>query len=90
MTEVVVLMSALLFSDLQKSDPSESTGSVLAAKSRDFNARSNIDLATPNSDASGSFFVTFILDERAGEFAESVKSIDGVLSVDVKPELGLP
>jgi len=37
-----------------------------------------------------SFFVTFILDERAGEFAESVKSIDGVLSVDVKPELGLP
>lgn len=83
-------MSATLFSDLQNGEPANTAGALLAAENREFKARSNFTLATPNPEANDSFFVTFILDERAGEFAESIKNIDGVLSVFVKPELGLP
>ncbi|WP_305984095.1 hypothetical protein [Roseibium sp. MMSF_3544] len=90
LTEVVVLMSAPLFSDLQKGETTAGGAAHLAVQSSEFNARSNLDLATPNPDADDSYFVTFFLDERAGEFVESIKNLDGVLSVYVKPEMGLP
>lgn len=83
-------MSDLLLSDLQTHAPADGPGAQLAAESKQFNARSNFDLATPNPEASDSYFVTFVLDERAGEFAESIKKFNGVLSVYVKPEVGLP
>lgn len=90
MAEVVVLMSALLFSDLQREKPTGADANEFALEGKRRNARSNFDLATPNPEAGDSFFVTFFLDEQAGEFAESIKKVDGVLSVYVKPDIGLP
>lgn len=50
----------------------------------------NHDLATPNPGSSDSFFLSFFLDEQAGEFTEKIKDLDGVLSVYVKAGLELP
>lgn len=90
LAEVVVLMSDLLFSDLRRGKPTGADAIEIASESKQRNARSNFDLATPNPEASDSYFVTYFLDEQAGDFAESIKKFDGVLSVYVKPDLGLP
>lgn len=90
LAEVVVLMSAALFSDLQGERPTRADAIEIASESKQRNARSNFDLATPNPEAGDSYFVTFFLDEQAGDFAESIKKYDGVLSVYVKPDIGLP
>lgn len=90
LAEVVVLMSAALFSDLQGERPTGADAIEIASESKQRNARSNFDLATPNPEAGDSYFVTFFLDEQAGDFAESIKKFDGVLSVYVKPDIGLP
>ncbi|WP_421983708.1 hypothetical protein [Roseibium sp.] len=90
MAEVVVLMSAALFSDLQGERLTRADAIEIASESKQRNARSNFDLATPNPEAGDSYFVTFFLDEQAGDFAESIKKFDGVLSVYVKPDIGLP
>ncbi|MEL7529385.1 MAG: hypothetical protein AAFN16_26725 [Pseudomonadota bacterium] len=90
LAEVVVLMSALLLSDLQKEKPTGAGAIEIASESKKRNARSNFELATPNPEVRDSFFVTFFLDEQAGDFAESIKKFDGVLSVYVKPDIGLP
>ncbi len=90
LAEVVVLMSDLLLSDLRRGKPTGADAIEIASESKQRNARSNFDLATPNPEAGDSYFVTFFLDEQAGDFAESIKKFDGVLSVYVKPDLGLP
>ena len=90
LAEVVVLMSALLFSDLQREKPTGADAIEIASESKRRNARSDFELAIPNPEAGDSFFVTFILDEHAGDFADSIKKFDGVLSVYVKPDIGLP
>ncbi|WP_299480683.1 hypothetical protein [uncultured Roseibium sp.] len=90
MAEIAVLMADFLLFDLQKGEPAGEQARELATQSKTYNAHSNFSLATPNSDTGNSYFVSFFVDERAGEFAEKIREIDGVLSVIVKPELGLP
>ncbi len=90
LTEVVVLMSALLFADLQTGRPQAADAAALASECGRHNARVNYDLAIPNPESDDSYYLSFFLDEQAGDFMEKIKDLDGVLSIYVKSGVELP
>lgn len=90
LTEVVVLISASLLTELRSGKPKAASAVALESACNQFSAVFNHDLAIPDPESSDSFFLSFFLDEQAGEFTEKIKDLDGVLSVYVKAGLELP
>ncbi|MBL4769136.1 MAG: hypothetical protein JKY94_15740 [Rhodobacteraceae bacterium] len=85
MAEVVLLISSLIFVDLQNGAAGEATAEALLRETKKFDAEINFASAFPNSEQSGTIYLTILIDNQAQQFAEIVCKFDGVYSCYVKP-----
>ena len=90
MTEVVILISTLIFADLQDGAARNATAKALLRETRRFDAVMNYASAIPDPERPGAVYLTTIIDNQAQQFAEVVRDLDGVYSCYVKPGVGLP
>ena len=85
MTEVVILISTLLFADLQNGTAGNATAEALLRETSKFGAVMNYASATPNPEQPETVYLTIMIDNQAQQFAEIVRNLDGVYSCYVKP-----
>ncbi len=85
MTEVVILISTLLFADLQNDAAGNLAAQAILRETGNFNAVVNYDAAIPNPDQPGTVYITILIDNQAQQFAEIIRNLDGVHSCYVKP-----
>lgn len=90
MTEVVLLISSLIFADLQDGSAANATAAALLHETKRFDAVVNYDSAVPNPDRQETVYLTILIDQDARKFAEIVRGLDGVYSCYVKPGVELP
>ena len=90
MTEVVLLISSLIFVNLQNGAAGDATAEALLREAKKFDAEVNYASAFPNSEQPGTTYLTILIDNQAQQFAKIVCNLDGVYSCYVKPEAELP
>ncbi|MCP4386122.1 MAG: hypothetical protein GY798_32735 [Hyphomicrobiales bacterium] len=90
MTEVVLLVSSLIFADLRGGAGENAAAHALLCETKRFDAVVNYASAFPNSERPETVYLTILIDKDAEEFAEIVRGLDGVYSSYVKPDAELP
>lgn len=89
MTEVVILISSLIFANLQNDGQNDgvknATAQALLREANKFGAVMNYDAAFPNPEQPGTVYLTILIGNQAQQFAESIGNLDGVYSSYVKP-----
>ncbi len=90
MAEVVVLISSLMFTDLQNNSAETATARNFLREMTNFNAKANYALAIPAPERPDTVYLSIMVDEQASQFVEAIRGLDGVYSVYVKPASELP
>ncbi|MGI9354562.1 MAG: hypothetical protein ACR2PF_05320 [Rhizobiaceae bacterium] len=90
MTEVVILISSLIFADLQDGAAGNATAEALLREIGKYGAVVNYDSSFTDPERSGAVYLTILIDNQAQQFAEIVRDLDGVYSCYVKPGAELP
>ncbi len=85
MAEVVVLISYLIFADLQSGTSDNATTEIVLREMGNFDAVANYASASPDPERQEAVYLTFFVDGQAVQFAEAIRNLDGVHSVYVKP-----
>jgi hypothetical protein len=89
-TEVVLLISSLVFADLKGGATGNATADTLLRETKRFDAVVNYASAFPNPERPDTVYLTVLVDKNAEEFAEIVRGFDGVYSSYVKPDVESP
>ncbi|MEM8878821.1 MAG: hypothetical protein AAGD23_13260 [Pseudomonadota bacterium] len=90
MTEVVLLISSLIFADLQDGAAGNANTDALLREMKRFDAVAHYASAFPNPERLETVYLTLRIDKEAEKFAEIVRGLDGVYSSYVKPGVELP
>ena len=90
MAQIVVLISSLIFADLQ--DPSNTSMPAAGIAETIAQCGGEIELAsaTPNPDQENTMFVSISLTEHADKCVRDLRTLDGVLAAYIKPAESLP
>ncbi|MEM9330458.1 MAG: hypothetical protein AAGA53_03975 [Pseudomonadota bacterium] len=90
MTEVVILISSLLFADIQNDASANAHAEALIREADRYGGIMNYDSATPNPEQPGTVYLTIMIDNQAQAFAETVRNLEGVYASYVKPGVERP